>query len=258
MKFQSSVSGWVAGVRFYKGAGNTGTHTGSLWTASRHLLATGTFTNETASGWQTLTFANPVQISANTTYVASYYAPNGHYADDQDLFDSAAEHRRRLTAPASRYTATGGGNGVFNVGRPGLPHLDVTRAPSYGVDVIFDTTQPPGAPPAVTASTPYPGSSSNPVTTDPTVTFSQAGGAKHGLVHGEGLDRERGPRHDVLRQHRHGRHVHADQPAGGRHHVHRHRQRGAGPVRPGHGAVHLHVHHRKASRRRPVPLQHLA
>ena len=47
MKFQSSVPGWVAGVRFYKGAGNDGTHTGSLWTASGTLLATGTFTDET-------------------------------------------------------------------------------------------------------------------------------------------------------------------------------------------------------------------
>ena len=53
MKFQSTVPGWVAGVRFYKGAGNGGTHTGSLWTSSGTLLATGTFTNETASGWQT-------------------------------------------------------------------------------------------------------------------------------------------------------------------------------------------------------------
>ena len=33
-KFQSTVAGWVAGVRFYKGAGNNGTHTGSLWTSS--------------------------------------------------------------------------------------------------------------------------------------------------------------------------------------------------------------------------------
>ena len=54
MKFQSNVAGWVAGVRFYKGSGNNGTHTGSLWTANGTLLATGTFTNETASGWQSL------------------------------------------------------------------------------------------------------------------------------------------------------------------------------------------------------------
>ena len=28
--------GWVTGVRFYKGEGNTGTHVGSLWSAERH------------------------------------------------------------------------------------------------------------------------------------------------------------------------------------------------------------------------------
>ena len=44
---------------------------------------------------------------------------------------------------------------------------------SYSVDVIFDTTQPPGHP-AVTTSTPVTGSSSNPVSTDPTATFSEA------------------------------------------------------------------------------------
>src|SRR5215469_9054492 len=79
MKFQSSISGWVAGVRFYKGSGNAGTHTGSLWSATGTLLATGTFTNETASGWQTMQFANPIAISANTTYVVSYTDPDGHY-----------------------------------------------------------------------------------------------------------------------------------------------------------------------------------
>jgi len=31
MKFQSSESGYVTGIRFYKGTGNTGTHTGTLW-----------------------------------------------------------------------------------------------------------------------------------------------------------------------------------------------------------------------------------
>ena len=42
VQFTSTVSGTVAGVRFYKGAGNTGTHTASLWKGSvkvafRHL-----------------------------------------------------------------------------------------------------------------------------------------------------------------------------------------------------------------------------
>jgi hypothetical protein len=178
VKFTSSVSGWVAGVRFYKGAGNNGTHTGSLWSASGTQLAMGTFTNETASGWQTLLFANPVQISANTVYVASYYDPDGRYANDLNQFYPAITGSADLqpldSPPLSAVQATGSvGNGVFNAGGPGFP-TSTYMGTGYGVDVIFDTTQPQGAPPAVTGETPYPGSSSNPVTTDPTVTFSKA------------------------------------------------------------------------------------
>jgi hypothetical protein len=39
----------------------------------REQLATGTFQNETASGWQLMMFSAPVPIVANTTYVASYH-----------------------------------------------------------------------------------------------------------------------------------------------------------------------------------------
>src|SRR6185437_4035642 len=60
MKFQSSTAGWVTGVSFYKGSSNTGTHVGHLWSSTGQLLATVTFTNETASGWQTASFSNPV------------------------------------------------------------------------------------------------------------------------------------------------------------------------------------------------------
>jgi Domain of unknown function (DUF4082)/Bacterial Ig-like domain len=170
VKFQSSVPGWVAGVRFYKGTGNDGTHTGSLWTSSGTLLATGTFRNETAADWQSMTFANPVQISANTTYVVSYYDPNGHYADDQDLFDWPVR-TPPLAAVKADYVNAGGGNGVYNVGGPGFPtHMYVGT--SYAVDVIFDTTQPPSHPEVISA-TPYASSSSNPVGTDPTATFSE-------------------------------------------------------------------------------------
>ena len=171
MKFQSTVSGWVAGVRFYKGASNGGTHTGSLWTSSGTLLATGQFTGETASGWQTMQFPNPVQISANTTYVVSYYDPQGHYSVDEEYFASQVNAPPLIGVKAS-YTQAGGGNGLFNPGGPGFP-TQMNDSWSYSVDVIFDTTQPPSHP-AVTSVTPYIGSSSNPVTTTPTATFSEA------------------------------------------------------------------------------------
>ena len=74
VKFQVDVDGYITGLRFYKGTNNTGTHVGHLWTASGTLLATVTFANESATGWQPATFSSPVAVSANTTYVASYYA----------------------------------------------------------------------------------------------------------------------------------------------------------------------------------------
>jgi hypothetical protein len=172
VKFQSSVPGWVDGVRFYKGADNDGTHTGSLWTASGTLLATGTFTNETASGWQSMNFANPVQINANTTYVVSYWDPDGHYASDDDLFNYAL-NTPPLTAVKADYTTSAGGNGVYAVGGQTFP-TQTYNGSNYAVDVIFDTVQPPGAPPTLLSVTPYPGSSSNPVSTDPTATFSKS------------------------------------------------------------------------------------
>ena len=63
------MNGYITGIRFYKGSGNTGTHVGHLWTSTGTLLATATFSNETASGWQQVNFATPVAITAGTTYV---------------------------------------------------------------------------------------------------------------------------------------------------------------------------------------------
>ena len=80
LKFQASVNGSITGIRFYKGRKNTGPHVGHLWTNSGTLLASVSFTNETATGWQQATLATPVAITANTTYVVSYYAPAGWYA----------------------------------------------------------------------------------------------------------------------------------------------------------------------------------
>ena len=59
---------------------NTGTHIGSLWDSSGNLLGQVTFTNESAAGWQQANFSTPIAVNANTTYVASYFAPNGGYA----------------------------------------------------------------------------------------------------------------------------------------------------------------------------------
>ena len=48
-------------------------------------------TGETASGWQEATFATPVSIAANTTYVAGYLAPKGHYSATASGFAAATK-----------------------------------------------------------------------------------------------------------------------------------------------------------------------
>ena len=135
VRFQASQAGVITGVRFYKGAGNTGTHTGSLWTAGGILLATATFTGESSSGWQTVTFATPVTVTAGTTYVASYHTAVGHYAVDTNYF-TGDYVSGPLTAPATSGAAP---NGVFRYGASGFP-VDSYHASNYWVDVVFATT----------------------------------------------------------------------------------------------------------------------
>ena len=133
MKFRSDVAGTVTGVRFYKGSSNTGTHTGHLWSASGTLLASVTFSGETASGWQQATFSSPVAITANTTYVVSYQAPNGFYSANGGYFSSAAD-----TPPLHGLASgTDGSNGVYSYGATAFPNNSYNNT-NYWVDVIFN------------------------------------------------------------------------------------------------------------------------
>ena len=132
VKFTSDVAGTVSGIRFYKGSSNTGTHTGHLWSASGTLLGSVTFENETATGWQQANFSTPVKIAANTVYVVSYYAPNGHYADDLNFFTSAANN-----APLHALEAgADGANGVYVYGSSAFP-TQGWYASNYWVDLVF-------------------------------------------------------------------------------------------------------------------------
>ncbi len=169
VRFTADVNGFITGVRFYKSAANTGTHTGNLWSSSGQLLATGTFTGETASGWQTLTFASPVAITAGTTYVASYYAPNGHFAVNRNYF-SGQYNSGQLHVPAS--------GGVFKYGSSSAFPSQSFRASNYWVDVVFSVpTTPPApdtTPPTITGINPANSATGVATTASMTVTFSEA------------------------------------------------------------------------------------
>jgi len=169
VRFRSDMAGYISGVRFYKGATNTGTHSGELWTNAGVLLASATFTGETASGWQQVNFSSPIPIAANTTYVASYFAPNGNYAADPGYFanqvDNAPLHLLKDGAD--------GPNGAFAYGStPTYPNG--AGAANYWVEPVFVLTSSDTTPPTVTAKTPAANATGVSIGSTITATFSEA------------------------------------------------------------------------------------
>jgi hypothetical protein len=171
VKFKADVAGQVTALRFFKGASNTGTHVGHLWNAAGTQLATVNFTGESATGWQQANLSTPVTLTPGATYIASYYAPNGHYAGDPSFFGAAGVDSGPLHALKD---GLDGANGVYRIGT-GFPNLSWESA-NYWVDVVYATGggAPDTTPPTVTARTPASGATGVATTTTATATFSEA------------------------------------------------------------------------------------
>jgi hypothetical protein len=133
VRFRTETSGVITGVRFYKGAANTGTHTGTLWTNGGAQLATATFSAESASGWQQVLFDAPVPVTANTTYVASYHTDAGNYALNGGYFLAGGVDSPPLHALGS---GVDGPNAVFIYGASAFPR-QTSNGNNYWVDVVF-------------------------------------------------------------------------------------------------------------------------
>jgi uncharacterized protein YkwD len=133
LKFRSDVAGQITGIRFYKNSYNTGVHSGSLWSANGQLLASGVFSNETGTGWQTLTFSTPVSIAANQTYIASYHT-NASTASVGFELQSAGVDTPPLHA---LQTGVAGYNGVYIFGGGGMFPIQGTSGYNFWVDVLF-------------------------------------------------------------------------------------------------------------------------
>jgi hypothetical protein len=171
VKFRPAVNGTITGLRFYRGATNTGTHVGHLWSAGGTQLASVTFTGETGSGWQQANLQSPVAVTAGTTYVASYHAPNGNYAFDSNYFAAAV-----INGPLRALSSSeGGGNGVYSYGASAFP-ANTYNATNYWVDVVFSetVTGPDTTPPTVTSVSPSDGATAVNAGVTPTATFSEA------------------------------------------------------------------------------------
>ncbi|CCQ48349.1 putative uncharacterized protein [Pseudarthrobacter siccitolerans] len=176
-KFYSDVPGTITGIRFYKSTRNTGTHIGNIWSESGQRLASVTFSNESASGWQTASLSPALTITANTKYVVSYFAPAGHYSQDTGYFynnptpsgggnsvDSAPLHFTRSTP--------GSPNGYYLYGgSSGFPN-QIYDAEYYWVDALFTATGT--AAPSVSMASPASNATGVAVDVKPAVTFNQS------------------------------------------------------------------------------------
>ena len=168
--FSADTDGQVTGVRFYKGPGNTGAHTVSLWDTAGTQLATAPVTNESTTGWQDGELRGTGIGDCGSDLYRVYRAPVGRYSYTIDGLRIPIDKSPLHTADnASRYT--------YGSGAP-----TNTSTANYFVDPVF--TVAPGAAPTVTSVSPADQSTSVPVTTIVGVTFdNRFSQARHGFAH---------------------------------------------------------------------------
>ena len=229
VKFRADADGRITGLRFYKGVGNTGTHVGHLWTRTGTLLATATFTSETATGWQ--------QVNLS-------HAGRDHRQHDLRRVLPRAERplrgqrgllRGRPASTRRRCTRSGdgvdGGNGVYGYGPSGTFPTGVYRTENYWVDVVFDTARGGGGdttPPTVSVDLAGIRRDRVRVNANVTATFNEAMGAATITTTTSSSASPAGavvPGDRDLRRGDHHRDARSERRAGELHDLHRHRPR---------------------------------
>ena len=149
VKFRADSNGYVTGLRFYKASTNVGTHVGHIWSSSGTLLGSATFTSETGSGWQQVNFSTPIAVSANTTYIASYFAPSGHYSQDENFFATTGIDNPPLHALAN---GVDGSDGVYLYSSTSGFPANTYKSTNYWVDIVYTVAQSGTTNPQLTAS----------------------------------------------------------------------------------------------------------
>jgi hypothetical protein len=178
VKITPSFDGTISGIRFYKAPSDNATRTTQyvqLWTLSPDGETPGTSIVKafapasqtlTAGAWNEISFPTPVNVTAGTVYVATYYSPTGFYNATENSFVNPVVHGPL----AILKDGDQGDNGAYLYGE-GYPE-DGFNASNYWVDVDYsngiDIT-----PPTVVFNTPATGSTNISVNTSVSATFSE-------------------------------------------------------------------------------------
>jgi hypothetical protein len=137
------IAGQFTAVRFWKTANETATtHVGHVWSGTGQLLATVTFTNESASGWQQQALATPLAVTANVQYVVSVNTAN-FFPDTQNVFSAGLvnSHLRAVSGANGLFAAAG----AFPTGSYASSNYfrDVVFVPATSASQTLLTTQVP-------------------------------------------------------------------------------------------------------------------
>jgi N,N-dimethylformamidase beta subunit-like protein/uncharacterized protein DUF4082/Big-like domain-containing protein len=162
-KVTVSQTASLVALRFWKEPGETGTHIGRVWTSSGTLLASATYANETASGWQRQPLATPLTLSPGQTYTISV-GMNSVYAKT-----TAGLAQSISAGPIS--SVADGANGVFNLTAGSFPSSS-WQSSNYFVDGVVKLPAQATHTPGVTTQTPSAGATGVPASSSVTATFS--------------------------------------------------------------------------------------
>lgn len=146
IRFTAENSGSITALQYYQSRGARGVTSATLWSGDGDVLAEVDFSATRSPGWRTLTLDEPVDVTAGSTYVASYFAPRGGYAvTEGDLLKARSVNGFTLGASAGVYTYTD---------TSAFPD-STWRGSNYLVDVVFapDGSTTPRPEPTATATT---------------------------------------------------------------------------------------------------------
>jgi hypothetical protein len=153
----------VTAIRFYKASLESGTHTGKIWSASGTRLATVTFANESASGWQQQALSTPYVLQPGQVYVISVNMNNYFSQTQNGLLNQVISGPLRSVAD--------GLNGVFGLSSGVFPTRNF-KSSNYFVDLQASPDGTPAAP-TVTSTVPASGAVNVPPTTTVRASFSR-------------------------------------------------------------------------------------
>lgn len=124
------VDGWISGVSFYKSSSSTGVHYADLFDDNGNLVQEATFARETASGWQSVYFTNPVFVRAGTRFFAAYNTPDYYVATVGGLSAGIVNGNLSILSAS---------NSVLSYAAQGTFPVTTDTGTNYFVDVIFNT-----------------------------------------------------------------------------------------------------------------------